>query len=259
MVSSNTEVSADRPLNADQHAVVRRQFIDMIFGLRTLLETLDAERFVPAELGSAVLSNAEYQLADISRQLGIPLETAERVEERGAALRQAHRRIQELETTLGQRLDATQVALAQQALAKQLERWWELEGFGHIRSLAFDKYGNAVVEFSCHLFGDFSLTHSPTPVTDAERKASWLADLQARGFVLHEEHRGSEFSLIDCDANRTVLTGLLKSRLPSLQVNAYENHVNSRGVAVLRSVRTHIFRLQDIAALNVSGNEEGEL
>jgi predicted component of type VI protein secretion system len=248
-------------LDADQQAVLKRELVAMMHGLHTLHDTLETDKALPGELTQAVLSTLEYGLADFSRISGFPTETASRVEDRSRLLREANARLTQLETQLGTMVSTTQACLAAKALAKKLDDWWDLEGFGYIRRFALTKQGHIEVDLSCNLYGNFALAHSSTPVSDKERRREWLQSLQARGFVLAEVEADHECELVDCDATRMALAALLVKRLPSLQINEYKNHVSQhgayKGVSMLRSVRGHIFNLEDVEALPSDGQTQG--
>lgn len=239
----------DITLNPDQQAVTLKTLKDIQHAMATLAGQVQRHNgTLNAELAQNVLCVTEYSLADLSKLLGIASQTAQDIEKRHAALRQANQRIHELERQLGaaQAPDMTQASLKN--LAERVEAWWRQEGFGHISSVHFDKYG-CEIDFCCSLFGDFYVVDSPTPVSDKERYRLWLAHLAERGFVLTDED--GDDALQDCDQNREVLTALFAHRLPSARLRSVENHARRGKDFVLRGVKVYVRQLADILSLPV--------
>ena len=240
-------------LDEDQAAVAIRTLKDIRFAMATIGESLAREGKVNADLAKNALRVSEHYLADLGKVLGIPTQTEEELTERSAKLRAANLRVRELEKQLGnaQSPELTQMSLRQ--LADQLNAWWDLEGFGHISEIKFGAYG-CEVDFSCHLFGNFRLIKSETPISDKERKKLWHESLQARGFRLTEEDRDA--CIEDCDQNRKVLEQLFEDRLPSSKVISFENYNKNEGGFVLRGVKVLIRRIDEFLTLPVPEQAE---
>lgn len=240
-------------LNEDQVAVAIRTLKDIRFAMATIGESLAKDGKVNADLAQNALRVSEHYLADLGKVLGIPTQTEQEIMERSARLREANLRVRALEAQLGnaQSPELTQMSLRK--LADQLNAWWDLEGFGHISEIRFGAYG-CEVDFSCHLFGNFRLVKSETPITDKERKRLWHESLQARGFRLTEEDR--DVCIEDCDQNRKVLEQLFQDRLPSSKVISFENYNKNEGGFVLRGVKVLIRRIDEFLALPVPDASE---
>ncbi|KWU26416.1 hypothetical protein [Burkholderia cenocepacia] len=236
-------------LAPDNLAVALRKIREIQQSLGTIANIIKDGSPLNADLGANVLKVTEFYLGDLGKALGIETDDEAARKLRNANLRAANLKIHELEAQLGDSASPELTQLNLRALAKRLEAWWELEGFGHVSNIAFEPHG-CKVTFSCHLFGGFPLVDSKTPVSDKEREHLWHASLQERGFVLTEE--GREVSLLDCDASRQALCDLLRSRLPSARVFRMENmHKQNAGDFILRSVEVYIQKISDLLQLPV--------
>lgn len=233
----------------DSRAVTLQKIQQIQQALGTLVAVIGHDkRPLAAALATSILKVAEFELADLGKTLGVETDSAKEREERFTMLRTANLRVRELETQLGnaQGADVTQACL--KVLDARLNDWWDLEGFGHISNIAFQRYG-CTVDFSCSLFGDFRGSDSVTPVSDKERRALWHASLAERGFSVVQEDR-REWALEDCDATRKVLMALIAQRLPSARVLRLENSNRSNaGGFILQGVEVYIEQLADILAL----------
>ena len=242
----------DIRLDADASEVTLRKIKDTQFALATIAESIKAGEPLGHELAKNVLRVSEYNLAEIGATIGVETQTAADIENRHAKMRAANLRIHELEAQLGnaQAPEVTQMGL--RALSDQLNAWWRQEGFGLVSETAFGPYG-CKVTLSCHLFGDFPVIDSPTPVSDKERRAQWLESLRQRGFELVKHT--SETEIVDCDASRKVLCDLIMKHMPSAKVCAIQNN-NFRGTGfTIRSAEVFISKLSDIQALPVSADK----
>ena len=236
-------------LTRDSREAARQRLQEVQRALGTLVALLGLGReTVNAALPSNVLKVAEFGLADVGKILGIETESAQEREERYAMLRAANMRVRELEAQLGNTQGPDVIQACLKTLDARLNSWWDVEGFGFISDIAFQRYG-CTVNFSCSLFGDFRGSDSPTPVSDKERRAQWHANLAERGFVVVQEDE-REWALEDCDATRKTLIDLIGLRLPSARVLKLENANRSKAPGfILQGVKVYIGQLSDILAL----------
>lgn len=240
----------DLLLNEDQRAVMLRELRDMSFGIGHLYSQLQKGESVPLDLAKNILYLNVSRNEQICKLTGIEIEDAKEREDRYARMRLLNERIRELETELGTNGSVEQTIEHIKVASSNLEKWWDVEGFAHISDIRFTKWGGVQVDFSCTLFGDFSLTQSKTPVSDKERKKQWYASLKERGFRLGEEPGERDPVLIDCDQNREALLNLFGQAMPSARITETTNHYNSRAkFPVLRSIKVYIQDLNDIVAL----------
>lgn len=232
-------------LSADDQAYLQSELKKVLSGLSYFAQ-MAAKGELTRAFGKNILAIAEFTLAEISKKTGIETNSAAEQEQRYAAIRTANNRVHELEAQLGKSASTEQVQLGLRDIAKKLNSWWDLEGFGHISELSFSEYGACEVEFSCSLFGTRPLVNSPTPISDKEQEVLWKADLKERGFVLACDDRES---VVDCDASRAVLASLFGQRLPSSRIMSYTNHSGRDGTLKMRSVKVYIRELDEIREL----------
>lgn len=243
--ADNTEIT----LNADSQAVLKSKAREVHEAISILTHFLDQDQSLTVEMSSSALRVAEYKIRDIGALLGVPTEGSAEIEERHRKLREANIEIRTLKDQLGKSQSPELTQLSLRTLDTQLRDWWTQEGFGHVSEMHFGGYG-CRAKLSCHLYGDFPLLNSPTPVTDKERKVMWHDDLRARGFVLIEEDR--EPDVLDCDASRKALRDLILGRLPSAKIIKVENHCSGKDGFIIRDVEVIIYNLDDIARLSAA-------
>lgn len=236
-------------LSEDQQAVAQKKIEDMHHAVGMIYSVIKGGRPLEAELATSCVKVAEFNLADLCKTLGVETFSAKEREQRYADLRAANMKIRELEAQLGDTVtpEATQHALKN--MADHLNRWWDLEGFGHISDIAFGQYV-CKVDFSCSLFGGFRTLDSETPVSDRGRKADWLDSLRERGFALAQEDR--DWSIVDSDANRQILIDMFGARLPSSKVFKFDNYSRRKAQDFsLRGVEVYIYKIAEILTLPV--------
>lgn len=240
--------AADIVLSPDQTAVALREIKNAFGALSTIAEALQKNLPLNAKLVHDILYVSEHYLADLGKVLKVETEGAAVIAKRTADIKVANMRIRELEAQLGntQSPEATQMSI--QNLAERLTKWWTQVGFGHVSSLHFGRYG-CEVNFSCHLFGDYVLIDSKTPLTDKQKKVLWHKNLETEGYVLADT-RG-EISVADCDASRNTLRSFFAKYLPSARVTAFENYGDPEGVFVLRSVKVFIKNISEVPDLPI--------
>ncbi|MHC5194878.1 hypothetical protein ACYSUW_14085 [Pseudomonas frederiksbergensis] len=237
-------------MNADEQAVVAKEVKSMASTLSMLVQMAASGREIPHATAAMALRSVEHTIQKVGGILKVETQTAAAIEERHIKLRTANLRVRALEAQLGQAQTPSTTLLALRSLKEQLTRWWELEGFGHVSEVIFESYG-CRAKLCCHLYGDFPLVDSPTPITDKERKVLWYESLRDRGFEL--ESSNGDMAVVDNDASRKVLAALITSRLPSGKIVGITNSV-SRGASMLTmsEVDVRITDLEDIAALPVT-------
>jgi hypothetical protein len=234
-------------LNEDQKVLMSKSLKTCYSGLQTLLD-FASKGILDAELCRNVLSTAEHELANISKLTGVEIDSAANIERRHAQIRAANMRVHELEAQLGAQVSAKHLQQGMERFNKMLNSWWDLEGFGHISEVKLSAYGHCEVTFSCSLFGAKFGMFSQTPVSDKERYALWLADLEKRGFVLVDSKRDRE-SIVDCDATRQALSQLFAARMPSARITSYTNWGETNDLFSMRDVKVFIRDLADIETL----------
>jgi hypothetical protein len=234
-------------LNEDQQVVMAKALNRCCSGLQTLVEFAN-HGILDAELCRNVLSTTEHELANVSKIIGVEIDSAANIERRHAKLRAANMRIHELEAQLGSLVTARHLQQGMEQFNKKLHSWWDLEGFGLVSEVKLSAYGNCEVTFSCSLFGSNGGIFSKTPVSDKERHKLWLEDLGKRGFVLVKSRHHGE-AIVDCEASRQVLSQLFAQRMPSARITSYTNWGDTNELFTMRDVKVVIRDLADIETL----------
>lgn len=234
-------------LTPDANEVFQREIRTMVSGLMYLVEHAKENKPIDRGLMQNVFYIAESTLSQLSTLTGVQCESTERIEQRFAEIRRANARVHELERLLGEGASAEQTRMAVKALIARASYWWRRDGFGHMRTGHVNEWGGVELNLSCHLFGNFRLTHSDTPVSDKGRQADWIESLRARGFVISSEGR-SRHNLVDCDESREALIKLITAGIPSAEVRSFNNQA-VKSQLVLRDVVVGINDINDLALL----------
>lgn len=246
-------------LTAEQVATIKRLTKDAQQGLVTLPWILDQTAEGKAEgltreHARNVMNVVETHLRDLGKLLGVDTEAAQRIEERHADIRRANLEVRRLEQLLAQQMPTEAIQPALYQLGKQLYRWWQLEGFGHVSEISFGEHSlNA--QFSCQFIGCKPTVEGGEAMTPAERKAQWLASLERRGFVLIDDD-GKGVS--DCPQSREALRNLFALRLPGAKIYQFASREGRHG-SKLVDVHVRLYNLEHITALPVPPAEADEL
>lgn len=244
------------PLTPEQVATVKRLTKDAQQVLATLpwfLDQANAEGLT-REHARNVMNVVETQLRDLGQLLGVDTEAAQRIEERHADIRRANLEVRRLEQLLAQQMPTEAIQPALYQLGKQLYRWWQLEGFGHVSEISFGEHSlNA--KFSCQFIGCKPTVEGGEALSPAERKAQWLANLERRGFVLMDDD-GKGVS--DCSQSREALRNLFALRLPGAKIHQFVSREGRHG-SKLVDVHVYLYNLEHITALPVPAPEADEL
>lgn len=234
-------------LDADQQALLKKSLESCLSGMQTLYE-FAGKGILTVDLCRSVLSTGEFALRDVSKLTGVETETAAMIEKRYADIRAANFRIRELEAQVGSVAGPEHLMQGMTRIAKRLNSWWDLEGFGHISELRFTDYGHCDVTLSCMLSGHNFGSFSKTPVSDKARYKLWLEDLGRRGFVLGQTRHDRE-AVIDCAETREAVRTLIEQRMPSARITSYTNWGDSNELFTLRDIKVFIRDLGEIDAL----------
>lgn len=233
------------PFTKDQQADVRATVKKIQQHLQMIPFFFDNEG-LSREMASSVLNLAESDLAALGKLMGVPTESAERIEQRHGDIRRANLRVHELERLLGQTQPIEAILPVLRTLCEQINGWWDLEGFGHISEIAFGEY-NAKVSFSCQFIGCKPHLVAPEGATHKERKALWLDSMKARGFVLLDDDKAVK----DCPESRDALRALFAQRLGNALISQFVSRESRDSGSMLVSVEVNIRDLGLIRSLPV--------
>jgi hypothetical protein len=216
--------------------------------------SLEGGESMTREQARLVLAAAESDMAALGRLLGVDTEAAQRIEERHADIRRANLEVRRLEQLLAQQMPTEAIQPALYQLGKQLYRWWQLEGFGHVSDITFGEHSmNA--KFSCQFYGSKPSIEGGEGLSRPERRAAWLADLERRGFVLIDDDGKG---ICDCPASREALRALFAVRLPGAKIAQFVSREGRHG-SKLVDVHVYIYKLEQILALPVPAPEADEI
>lgn len=235
-------------LTEDQQAVLDRTIKEIQQNLANLIWLRKDGETLMRGVATSVMNLTESHIKTLGELLGVETEASEKIKKRHGEIRAANLEIHRLNALVGSSQDLAQVQLALKSMAEKLYDWWKLEGFGHTSSISFGEY-NAKVEFSCMLFGDFSVIASPTPISDKDRKVLWKQSLADRGFVLFKES-GNGTRVKDCEQTRSALNDLFGQRLPGSKITRFISHEGKNG-SVLDGIEVVIRSIELIGELPV--------
>lgn len=235
-------------LNADQKATFLKTTKDMFFAVKQLHEWVQDDSLTEDMAG--ILPNLiEGHFCDIAKQLDFQSVLTKEKEERHKQIREANRRIHDLERQLGEMKALDGLPHQLKHLANTVSDWWDKYGFHHVSDEYFTEYGFYKARF-CFML-DYISTCSETPVTDEENKRNRLQKLSEEGYDIVYGRNGRSPKLLDNDNNRTRIVELIKGRFPSAVVYKIDNHFDrSGGYFTIRDMEVYIYELSDIVGEN---------
>jgi hypothetical protein len=233
-------------LNIDSKEVCLKALKDMNGQIGFFYDLIKKDQLTE-EMRDNLSSLFEYSMSDLSKQTGYDSNSAKKVEEKHAEIRNLNLKIRELEEKLGSDDITDKVSAQIKHLTDLVEKWWDIDGFKYIREIFVRPYGTLEITFGFS-FNDFSSSYSDKPITVKEKHKSWIEEVQERGFRLINSNR--DVNLIDDDHNRKLLAELIKNRFPSAKILQWENYaVYKTDKFQLRSVNVLIKELREVKAL----------
>lgn len=229
-------MSLNTPSQEDTCAVLKESISRCHLGLKMLYDELAQNKFPDKDLSRTIIANLEYLISDFHKKLGVESQTSAEVEQRHALLRAANFKVHELTQQLALKtqseVSGEQLGSLLKHLSQKLEYWWDMEGFGHIRSIDYIPAG-IKISLSCSLFGGYynigsTSTMSDTPVSSMTRKEAWLLSLEEKGYHISEEEDGRDPQLTDCDENKKILFDTISKAFPSARITAVKSYIGKR-------------------------------
>lgn len=241
-------------LTTEQLAAVERHVTELYQAVALIPQTLRGNLGLERNLASNALTVAESHLHAVFKLVGIESESAAERASRYAALREANRRIRELEGELGRTVTAAATQQSIKGLADIVKRWWGRHGFGHVAQIDFGAYGLCKLRLSCHLAGHREYVDCDDNPARKPTFEEWFAQLEARGFQFHREGSSrSDIELLDCDTNRDLVRALVLDAFPSAAIGSMVNRGTRNGRMVLQDVEVYVYELLEIEALGARG------
>jgi hypothetical protein len=236
-------------LNMAEKMRCLKELRDIHFSVEQLYNWVQKDRLTE-EMKERLLQLIEFHVADLSKILGFDSLSAQKVEEKYAEIRRANQRIRELEKQLGSKNPIEGLREQLKELTDLFRKWWDKEGFGYVREMYFTDYGTLEADLGF----SFQKTNlfSDTPVSDEIAEQQWLESLKEKGYQLYTRKRSDDKELLDCPKNRELLTELLESRFPSLEIKKWESYKiyeSEENLYEIRSVKVSIKDVRDLKAL----------
>ncbi|MGN4544821.1 hypothetical protein [Bacillus cereus group sp. MYBK95-2] len=230
-------------LNVDQKAVALKGLKDLFFAVQQMHEWLSKD-ILTEEMKGTLISLSECHISDIAKATNYESNLAKERAERHIDIRNANKRIRELEQQMANMkpIDGLKEQLV--GLTRKIDDWWDELGFNYISEMSFSKWGGLDIKFGFQL-GRVSMLLSSTPVSDKEENADKIQQLRDKGFVFIEEDR--EAHLADNDINKQLLVQLLEERFPRIQITGMETWSRRRNrEAHIRYVTAYLDELHEI-------------
>lgn len=244
-------------LNADDKQVGLKALSDLYNTTGELFNELKKDKLTE-EMKDTLLSLVESYTSQASKLLKFDSQAAARLDERFSDVRNANNRIHELEKKLTNNTQVNGLKELLYEMHNALYKWWGRQGFNLVTDDEFGGYGYK---------GRFCLdTHflsfvSTRPVTEKAEHKSKLERMIEEGFEFTDEGR-KDYVLLDTPKNRELITKLVKSKFPSLDITKWENWcLHKKEGFKLRSFECYIRELNELKVLidemkEVSEDEE---
>lgn len=250
-LSANAVDPADllpMPLTADQETEIQNatKKVQQHLAMLPYFMSLGGSEALTRDQARRVMEVAESDMAALGRLLGVDTDAQAAIDQRYGELREANTRIRDLEALLGQQMPVEAIQPALYGMERRLRDWWKAEGLGHVSEVRFNAY-SLQVTLSTQMIGGRPQLPGAEHLPHAERKALWLASLEACGFVLIEDDGKG---IRDCGASREALRKLIGGRLPGAKISQFVGREGDVG-SVLTSVEVYIYDLAPILALPV--------
>lgn len=197
----------------------------------------------------------ESYTSEASKVLKYNSQATAKILERHADIRQANIRIHELEKMLAENTQVTGLKELFYAMYDALNKWWSIQGFNLVTDDSFGGYaykGRFCLDTSHISFA------STRPVTEKKKHKSRLEQMIEEGYEFTKEWE-REYVLLDTPKNRELITKLVKSKLPSLDISKWENwRLHKKEGFKLRSFECYIRDLNEIKVLIDEMKHESE-
>jgi len=229
-------------LNEDNKAVCLKSISDLFFAAKQLHEWLNNDE-LSVEMKDTLISLMESHTAGFSKILGYDSQAASRIDDMFGGIRQANRKIKELEQQLADNNPVSGVKELLREMHDGLYAWWNMQGFNLVTDDAFGSYGYK---------GRFCLslntvsTFSRKPITEEQERRSKLNELLDDGYELTLVKGDREYVLLDTPTNRKKINYLLKTAFPSAKIIKWNNYWLNNDDFKLWDVEVIIYNLAEI-------------
>jgi len=171
------------------------------------------------EMKETLFSLLESYTSEASKVMKYDSQATARILERYADIRNANKRIQELEEMLANTTPVTGLKELLYSMHRALYDWWEEQGFNLVTD---DEFGNYGYKGKFCLDTSYISFDSTRPVTEEKEHKSRLEQMIEEGYEFVKEDR-REYVLIDTPKNRELITKIVKDKFPSFEIYKWEN------------------------------------
>lgn len=184
-----------------------------------------------------LLSLCEHYTKNLCDVMGYNGILKKEYEERYKEIRELNTENRELRKQLGEKVSNEDCREKIKNLRESVEKWWNIEGFGHISEISFGGYGDCKMKLS----GMITHSYRAEIPKSEKQKVQQLVDM---GFSLdNNEHKW----VLDTDKNRSLLLNLLKRKYPSAYIQYYKSYGGRKGDwPEMRDIEVIITDLNDI-------------
>ena len=242
MVDKNKTVD----LNADDKAVALKIGSDLYHCIKQLYDWIKSGE-LEEEMKNNMLVLAESHIADLSKILKYDSVAQKKIDERYGGIREANGKIHELKRQLADKSQIIGLKELLYEMHSSLYEWWKLQGFSLVTDDEFNSFGYK---------GRFclSMSHisfmSRKPVTECEIQQTKIEQMLEEGYELEIPNGDREYVLLDTPLNREKLTTLVRTKLPSIKIISWGNHlINNTEKFQLRDFEAIIYKFEELKAL----------
>lgn len=244
-------------LNDDDKKVALKRLTEIYNSAGELFNELKNNELTE-EMKNCLFSLIESYTSEASKVLKYDSQATAKILERHADIRKANQRIHELEKMLAENTQVNGLKELLYAMHSALYEWWGKQGFNLVTDDEFGGYGYK----GCFCLDTRSISFESTrPVSEEKEHKSRLEQMIEEGYEFAQEDR-REYVLLDTPKNRELITELVKSKFPSLDISKWENwRLRKTNKFKLRSFECYIRDLNELKTLmnemkQVSNNKE---
>lgn len=205
-------------LNDDDKKVALKRLSEIYNTTGELYNELKSNELTE-EMKNCLFDLIEGYTSEASKVLKYDSQATTKILARHADIRQANQRIRELEKMLAENTQVNGLKELLYAMHDALYTWWNKQGFNLVTDDEFGSYGykGRFCLDTSHISFD-----STRQGTEEKEHKSRLEQMIEEGYEFAQEDRRN-YVLLDTPKNRELITKLVKSKFPSLDISKWEN------------------------------------
>jgi hypothetical protein len=245
---SDKDYSTMVVLDDNAREVVLNNLNKMGFAVSTMHDFVKTGT-LPVGTKEDILSLLESHMSDISKKVEYDGESKAKLEQRHTEIRSKNLEIRGLNDKLANAAPLDLIPEKLRLLCDTLYNWWNHNGFGHSSEMKFTRNGWLEVEF-CFSLHKFGLDYSDTPNSDRKTYEELVQHFIDQGFMLINGEGRDSYEVVNCDSNRDKIIQLLKTAIPSIDIDKWEIWERNRlDAPIIWHMKAYIKDLKDIDAL----------